>query len=164
MVLVGAYNALARYFERSVDMRLSSNALLELQWYLFSLVFLLGAPYALRRADHVRVDVLYAGLPKQGRYWIDLVGGIVLLVPFCVFGVWISYHFVADSWAENEMSHDPGGLARWPLKTVVPLAFALLCLQGFSEIIKRIALLRGVSPEQAGLDEPPDTTGQEEVA
>ena len=130
----------------------------------FSLVFLLGAPYALRRADHVRVDVLYAGLPKQGRYWIDLVGGIVLLVPFCVFGVWISYHFVADSWAENEMSNDPGGLARWPLKTVVPLAFALLCLQGLSEIIKRIALLRGVSPEQAGLDEPPETSGQEEVA
>lgn len=164
MVLVGAYNALARYFERSVDMRLSSNALLELQWYLFSLVFLLGAPYALRRSDHVRVDVLYAGLPNQGRYWIDLIGGLLLLVPFCVFAVGISFHFVADSWSENEMSNDPGGLPRWPLKTVVPAAFFLLLLQGVSEIIKRIAVLRGVSPEQAGLEEPAETAGQEEVA
>ena len=164
MVLVGAYNALARYIEHDVDLRLSSNALLELQWYLFSLVFLLGAPYALRRSDHVRVDVLYSGLPARGRHWIDLLGGVLLLIPFCVFAVWISFDFVADSWSEREMSNDPGGLPRWPLKAIVPLAFLLLLLQGLSEIIKRFAVLRGTPPRQAGLEEAPTPDEQEEVA
>lgn len=149
MVLVGAGNAVSRY-----AFALPSNALLELQWYLFSLAFLLGAPYALRRSDHVRVDVLSSGLPERGRWWLDLVGGLVLLIPFCAFTILISRDFVLDSWAERETSNDPGGLPRWPLKPFVPLAFLLLLLQGLAEVVRRIALLRGVPPAAAGLDAP----------
>lgn len=154
MVAIGAFNAIARYSQRYTELQLSSNAWLELQWYLFSLVFLLGAPWALRRGDHVRVDVLYGGLPERGRWWIDLVGGVVFLIPFCVFAIWISIDFVVDSWVEGEMSNDPGGLPRWPLKPVVPIAFGLILLQGISEICKRVALLRGATPEEVGLHEP----------
>lgn len=155
MVLLGAWNAIARYGQRDLGLSLSSNALLELQWYLFSLVFLLGAPYALRRGDHVRVDVLFAGLPPRGRWWIDFVGGLVLLVPFCAAALWLSLDFAAGSWAEGERSNDPGGLLRWPLKAVVPVAFGLLLLQGISEVVKRALLLRGATPGQVGLDEAP---------
>ena len=153
MVLVGAYNAVARYVERDMGLSLSSNAYLELQWYLFSLVFLLGAPYALRKGAHVRVDVLYGGHGVRGKAWIDLFGTILFLIPFCVFAIGISWEFVAESWAMREMSSDPGGLPRWVLKPVVPLAFALLALQGVSEAIKRVAVLAGhdvVVEEAAG--------------
>jgi TRAP-type mannitol/chloroaromatic compound transport system permease small subunit len=153
MVAIGAFNAVARYLERDLDLRLSSNSLLELQWYLFAVVFLLGAPYALRRDAHVRVDVIYSGHGRRARAWIDLVGALVFLVPFCAFAVYVSWGFVADSWIEREMSPDPGGLPRWILKPAVPIAFALLALQGFSEIIKRAAILRGRSPEAVGLEE-----------
>lgn len=155
MVLVGAFNAVARYFDRAVGGGLSSNAYVELQWYLFSLVFLLGAPYALRADAHVRVDVLYGRLGARGRAWIDLVGGVLLLVPFCVFALVASWPGVRDSWAVRETSPDPGGLARWPIKAAVLLAFALLLLQGLSEIAKRVAFLRGVPAERIGLTEPP---------
>ncbi len=154
MVLVGAYNAVARYMERGLGLQLSSNAYLELQWYLFSLVFLLGAPYALRADAHVRVDVLYGGHSQRGKAWVDLLGGVLLLIPFCLFAIWISWDFVMDSWRVREQSSDPGGLPRWPLKIVVPAAFALVALQGVSEVIKRIAILRGASAEEVGLTEP----------
>ncbi len=153
MVIIGAYNALARYAERSMGLQLSSNAYVESQWYLFSLVFLLGAPYTLRSDRHVRVDVLYGGHTTTAKAWIDLVGGLFFLLPFCAFGIWSSIDFVADSWATKEMSSDPGGLARYPLKSVLPLAFFLIGLQGISEIIKRIAILRGVPIQVVGLTE-----------
>ena len=155
MVLVGAYNAIARTVEHELQspVRLSSNALLELQWYLFGLAFLLGAPWALRRGDHVRVDVLYQGLGQRARLWIDLFGTMLLLIPFCACAVWLSFDFVVDSIAGNEWSNDPGGLPRWPIKPAIPLAFALLLLQGVSEAIKRIAALRGVaSPQELELE------------
>lgn len=146
MVLVGAYNALARWLEgEGIGIRLSSNALLELQWYLFGLVVLLGAPHALRLGDHVRVDLIQGGLPQRGRWWLDLAGGVLFLIPFCLGTVWLSLDFVADSWEQREISNDPGGLPRWPLKPVVPISFALLALQGASECIKRAALLRGIA-------------------
>ncbi len=154
MVLIGSFNALARYGERELGLALSSNAYVELQWYLFSLVFLLGAPLTLRRDGHVRVDVLYGGHSTRARAWIDLLGGLLLLLPFCIFAIWISWDFVADSWEQGEQSPDPGGLARWPLKAVVPIAFGLVALQGISEIIKRLGILRGLSPEEVGLEEP----------
>ncbi|MEM7202335.1 MAG: TRAP transporter small permease subunit [Planctomycetota bacterium] len=153
MVLIGAYNAIARFCQRSLGMNLSSNAYLEAQWYLFSVLFLLGAPYALRKGSHVRVDVLYAGHPLRGRAWTDLLGTLLLLLPFCGFAIWTSWDFVADSIAKREMSNDPGGLPRWPLKPIVPMAFLLLALQGISEAIKRVALLRGWSPAATRLDE-----------
>lgn len=156
MVLVGAYNAIARTLEHELatSIRLSSNALLELQWYLFGIAFLLGAPWALRKGDHVRVDVLYQGLGHRARLWIDLIGTVALLIPFCACAVWLSFGFVYDSIASNEWSNDPGGLPRWPIKPLIPLAFALLLLQGVSEAIKRAAALRGAgTPAELGLEE-----------
>ncbi len=154
MVLIGAYNAVARYLERDLGLQLSSNAYVELQWYLFSLVFLLGAPYTLRCDRHVRVDVLYGGHTPIAKAWIDLIGGILLLLPFCGFAIWASTDFVMDSWSQREVSSDPGGLARYPLKTLVPVAFFLVGMQGISEIIKRCAIIRGRDPESVGLNEP----------
>lgn len=153
MVLIGAYNAVVRYLGRFMGWSLSSNAYIELQWYLFSLVFLLGAAYALRRGAHVRVDVFYGRLPKRGKAWIDLVGAIVFLVPFSLFGLWVSWPSVRSSWAIREVSPDPGGLPRYPIKTMILVAFALLILQGVSEIVKQIAVLRGGLGEGAQSEE-----------
>lgn len=155
MVLLGAYNAVARYFDRAVGGGLSSNAYVELQWYLFSLVFLLGAPYALRADAHVRVDVLYGRLGPRGKAWIDLVGGLLFLIPFCVFALVVSWPTVRDSWAVREVSPDPGGLARYPIKAAVLVAFALILLQGVSETVKRAGRLMGIPEEELGIEEPP---------
>lgn len=156
MVLMGAWNALARYFDRAAGGGLSSNAFVEGQWYLFSLVFLLGAPHALRAGAHVRVDVLYGRFSERTRDWIDLVGGLLFTIPFCVFALWISWPAVHDSWVVREVSPDPGGLARWPIKAVIPLAFALLLAQAMSETIKRAARLAGRDVE---LGEPDGARG-----
>ena len=147
MVLIGAYNAIVRYLGRFMGWNLASNAYIELQWYLFSLVFLLGAAYTLRRGAHVRVDVLYGRLSERGKAWIDLVGSIVFLVPFSVFGLWVSWPSVKNSWAILEVSPDPGGLPRYPIKSMILVGFALLILQGISEIVKQIAVLRGRTGE-----------------
>ena len=136
MVLIGALNAIARYLGRFVGMNLSSNLYLELQWYLFSLVFLLGAGYTLREDAHVRVDVLYARLQARGRRWVNVLGAVLLLAPFCVFVLWVSWPSVANSWAIRELSPDPGGLPRYPIKAVIIVAFVLLLLQGASELVK----------------------------
>ena len=146
MVLIGAYNAVVRYLGRYIGGNLSSNAYLELQWYLFSLVFLLGASYALQRNVHVRVDLLYGRLSARGRAWIDLVGTLVLLLPFTLFTLWVSWPTVRSSWAVREVSSDPGGLARYPIKTVILVAFGLLALQGISLTIRQLATLRGEQP------------------
>jgi TRAP-type mannitol/chloroaromatic compound transport system permease small subunit len=143
MVLIGAGNAVARYLGRFVGMNLSSNAYLEAQWYLFSLVFLLGAAYTLQRDDHVRVDVLYSRLSRRGRAWIDTVGTVVFLIPFCLFCLWVSWPSIRNSWQVLEGSPDPGGLPRYPIKTVILIAFVLLILQGISILVDRIRLLRG---------------------
>jgi TRAP-type mannitol/chloroaromatic compound transport system permease small subunit len=161
MVLMGAFNALARYFDRAAGGGLSSNAWVEGQWYLFSLMFLLGAPYALRAGAHVRVDVFYGRLPARGRHWIDLLGGILFTIPFCVFALWISWPAVHESWVIREGSPDPGGLPRWPIKAVIPVAFALLLLQGLSETLKRAAILLGRSEDEVGLKELDDVRGTE---
>lgn len=162
MVAVGAFNAVARYFDRAAGGGLSSNAYVEAQWYLFSLVFLFGAPWALRSNAHVRVDVLYGRLPLRGKAWIDLLGGVLFLIPFCVFALVISWPTVRDSWSVREVSPDPGGLARYPIKAAVLVAFALLLLQGLSETVKRLAVLRGRSPEEVGLEEPSERAAESE--
>ena len=143
MVLIGAYNAVVRYLGGYLGRNLSSNAYLELQWYLFSLVFLLGASYTYRQGAHVRVDLIYGRLAERGRAWIDLIGTLVLMLPFTVFALWMSWPSVRNSWAVREVSPDPGGLARYPIKSVILLAFVLLVLQGLSQVIKQIAFLRG---------------------
>lgn len=143
MILLGAFNAVARYVGRFFGANLSFTAAIELQWYMFSLVFLLGAAYALRHDAHVRVDVLYGQLGPRPRAWIDVLGTILMLIPFSVFMLVVSYPSVLSSWRVREVSPDPGGLPRYPIKSVVLVAFVLLLLQGLSELIKQIAILRG---------------------
>lgn len=149
MITVGAYNALARYLGRFIGFNLSSNAYLELQQYLFSALFLLAGAAALSRDEHVRVDVLYGRLGKRARAWIDLVGTLVFLIPFCGLALWLSWPSVKSSWAILEGSPDPGGLPRYPLKSLVPLAFLLLLVQGVAQAIKYVAALRGLDERES---------------
>jgi TRAP-type mannitol/chloroaromatic compound transport system permease small subunit len=142
MVVIGAFNAVARYAGRWTGTNLSSNAYLELQWYLFSVVFLLGASYGLRHDAHVRVDVLYGRLGERGRALIDLVGTVVFLLPFSIFMLVASWPSVAASWRVKEISPDPGGLPRYPIKTLLLVAFLMLILQGAAEAWRRVAILR----------------------
>ena len=150
MILIGAYNALARYTGRWIGISLSSNAFLEMQWYLFSLVFLLGAAYTLKLDEHVRVDVLYTRLPKRSKLWVDLVGTIVLMVPFAIFCIWTTIPTVLNSWSIREVSPDPGGLPRYPIKMMILLAFGLLLLQGLAEVIRKVLLLRSALVSDGG--------------
>jgi TRAP-type mannitol/chloroaromatic compound transport system permease small subunit len=143
MVLIGAYNAIARYLGRYIGINLSSNAYIEAQWYLFSLLFLLSAAYALQQDAHVRVDVLFSRYPPRVRCWVNILGAALLLIPFCVFMLWVSWPVVMNSWNVREVSPDPGGLPRWPLKAMVPVCFLLLIVQGVSELIKETGHLRG---------------------
>jgi TRAP-type mannitol/chloroaromatic compound transport system permease small subunit len=142
MVLLGAGNAIFRYLGRFVGRSLSSNAWLELQWYLFSLIFLLGAAYGLQQDSHVRVDVLFARVSDRARTLINIAGSLLLLFPFCIFMLWSAWPVVRNSWTIHEVSPDPGGLPRYPLKAVILICFALLALQGISELIKDIDKLR----------------------
>lgn len=146
-VLVSAGNALFRY-----GFNKSSNAWLEIQWYLFALVFLLGAGYALKHNAHVRIDILYGRFSPRVQAWIDLIGSLLFLLPMAGLVAWLGGSMFADSYAIGEMSPDAGGLSRWPIKLVIPVGFALLALQGVSEAIKRVAFLQGkgeLSHEQA---------------
>ncbi|MEM9290169.1 MAG: TRAP transporter small permease subunit [Acidobacteriota bacterium] len=157
MVLLGAFNAVARYAGRSLGRDLSSNGYLEAQWYLFSAIFLLAAAYGLRRNAHVRVDVLYGRLSSRWRHWIDLVGSLLLLLPFCLFAIWSSWPSLLASWRILEQSPDPGGLPRYPLWALIPIAFAMLALQGFAEVIRNLAALRGIELKSNG----PESNGPE---
>lgn len=146
MILIGVYNATVRYLGGFFDANLSSNAYLELQWYLFGAIFMLGAAYTLQRDGHVRVDVLQSRLSPKAKAWIDLVGIVVFMIPFCVMVFWLSLPWVMNSWHLLETSPNPGGLPRYPIKTVVPVAFVLLLLQGVSQLIKAVAVIRGIRP------------------
>jgi TRAP-type mannitol/chloroaromatic compound transport system permease small subunit len=138
VTLISAANALMRY-----GFGMSSNAWLEIQWYLFGAIFLLAAGYTLKHNGHVRVDVLYGRWPPRVRAWIDLLGAALFLLPLCVLMVWLSWHGFIESFQRGELSSDAGGLIRWPVRLLIPLGFALLGLQGVSELIKRVAFLRG---------------------
>ena len=152
MVIVGAFNAIARYVGRYTVLSLSSNAYLELQWYLFSLIFLMGAAYGLNHDYHVRVDVLYARLGRRARAWIDLIGSTLFLAPFAFVMLWVSWGPVANSWAILETSPDPGGLPRYPIKTVILVSFFLLLLQAMSQIVKNVATLTEPTGGPSGAD------------
>ena len=141
-VVVSAGNAVVRY---TFDM--SSNAWLELQWYLFSAVFLLAAGYTLLHNEHVRIDVLYGHLSPRMRAWIDLLGSVSFLLPMALIIMVLSWPIVVESIERNEYSSDAGGLLRWPVKILIPIGFFLLVLQGVSEIIKRIGFLLGQIPD-----------------
>jgi len=142
MILLGAFNAVARYGGRFIGVNLSSNLYLELQWYLFSFLFLLGGAWGLREDTHVRVDVVYARFSSRMKGWVNLIGYVFLLVPFCVFSFVATLPAVRNSWAVREGSPDPGGLPRYHLKTFILVCFALLLVQAVSEIIKSVRAIR----------------------
>ncbi|MDT8367618.1 MAG: TRAP transporter small permease subunit [Longimicrobiales bacterium] len=142
MVVIGAWNALARWATRHLGVGLASNALNELQWYLFSIVFLLGAAWALREDAHVRVDVLRERLTHRARAWVDLLGSVLFLLPFSALMIWVSIPTVRNSWRILETSPDPNGLPRYPIKTLLIVAFVLLFLQGSAEAIRAIRRIR----------------------
>lgn len=148
-VLISAGNAVARKL-----FNLSSNAFLEVQWYLFSAVFLLGAGYTLLRNEHVRIDVFYQRLSPRARAWIDIFGSVFFLLPIVVVIFWLSWPMFLESFVRQEVSVNAGGLLRWPVKLLIPVGFLLLCLQGLSELIKRIAFLRGLTPEPGARTKP----------
>lgn len=147
MILIGAYNAIVRYLGRYLGTNLSSNVYLELQWYLFSVVFLMGAAWTLREDAHVRVDVLYDRLSPKTRRRIDIFGALVLLLPFCAFCLWVSVPSIRNSWAILEGSPDPGGLPRYPIKTIILVCFVFLALQGIAQLIKDFS---GADEEEDG--------------
>jgi TRAP-type mannitol/chloroaromatic compound transport system permease small subunit len=141
-VLVSAANATSRY-----ALNMASNAWLELQWYLFAAVFLLCAGYTLLHNEHIRIDVVSGQLSRRAQMWIDVFGLLVFLLPMSLFIMWLSWPIFMNAWTSGEISGSAGGLIRWPARLLVPLGFALLSLQGLSELIKRIAYLRGLIPD-----------------
>jgi len=137
--VVSATNAVLRY---GLDM--SNNWPLELQWYLFAAAVMLGASYTLKRNEHVRVDLIYSYVSDRTRIWIDLFGLILFLMPACLLFAWLSWTTLFyPSWLVSEHSLNSGGLPRYPIKFIVPFGFFMLSLQGLSEIIKRIGMLKG---------------------
>jgi TRAP-type mannitol/chloroaromatic compound transport system permease small subunit len=140
-VIVCTGNALARY-----TLSMASNAWLELQWYFNSAVFLLIGGYALRLNEHVRIDVINSHLPPRVQAWIDIVGGLFMLLPAMSIIAWYSWPTLVVSYEIQEYSSDAGGLIRWPVRLLIPVAFTLVALQGISEVIKRAAFLKGLIP------------------
>lgn len=136
--LISAANAMSRY---AFD--ISSNAWLEVQWYLFAAIVMFGASYTLRMNEHVRVDILYTHLSDRGKMWLDLLGTALFLVPSMLVIAYLSWPFFMQSWTAREISGNAGGLIRYPVKFLVPVGFLLVALQGISEIIKRAAALHG---------------------
>ena len=134
--LISACNAFSRYAFSA-----SSNAWLEIQWYLFAGMVMLGGPYVLKINEHVRVDLIYSMMSERTRLWIDLLGAILFLLPMCIIMVYFTWPWFVESWRIGEGSMNAGGLIRWPVKLVLPVGFVLLALQGVSEIIKRIQAL-----------------------
>ncbi len=137
--VVSAGNAMVRYAYDT-----SSNAWLEIQWYMFAVIVMFGASYTLKRNEHVRVDIVYMMLNERQQIWVDIIGIILFLMPACILLGWLSWPFFLQAYAVDEHSSNAGGLLRWPIKLVMPVGFALLALQGLSELIKRIAALEGL--------------------
>jgi TRAP-type mannitol/chloroaromatic compound transport system permease small subunit len=142
MVLISAANAVVRKV-----FNYSSNGLLEIQWYLFSAIFLLLAGYTLLRNEHVRIDVIAGRLSKRAQTWIDILGTLFFLLPMSILLMWLSWPIFVDTLERHEISTNAGGLIIWPARLLVPIGFALLVLQGISELIKRIAFLQGLIPD-----------------
>lgn len=141
-ILISAINAAMRK-----AFSISSNAWLEAQWFLFSGAFLLAAAYTLLSNEHVKVDLLYSNLSRRKQLWIEVLGTIFFLFPFCLVTIYLSWPIVMAKMASGEVSNNTGGLVQWPAWMLIPIGFALLALQGLSELIKRIAILRGDIPD-----------------
>ena len=147
--LISAGNAGSRYL-----FSLSSNAWLEIQWYMFSGIFLLGAAHTLKCNEHVRVDLVYAHVSSRTRLWIDVFGIVFFLLPATIILIDMTWPFFLDSWLRDEQSNNAGGLLRWPVKLLLPAGFVFLTAQGISELIKRIAALAGMIELETKYDRP----------
>ena len=145
---ISAGNAIVRY-----GLSTSSNAWLEVQWYLFAATVMLGGAYTLYRNEHVRVDILFASYSPRTKLWVDVFGFVFFMLPAVLLLAWMTWPFFLDSFMRDEGSPNAGGLLRWPVKLLMPVGFVLLALQGISELIKRIALLRGVGLEPEAVAE-----------
>jgi TRAP-type mannitol/chloroaromatic compound transport system permease small subunit len=156
-VLISAANATVR---KLFDY--SSNSYLEIQWYLFSAVFLVGAGYTLLRNEHVRIDIISSRLSARARNWIDVIGLVFFLFPMCFIVMWLSWPLLEDSYVRHEVSSNAGGLIIWPARLLVPVGFYLLILQGASELIKRCAFLAGRIPDP--LEKHAGKSAEEELA
>lgn len=147
-VLISAGNAVSRYL-----LNISSNAWLEIQWYLFSAVFLLCAGYTLLKNEHIRIDIVVGRFSPRVLAWIDIFGTIFFLLPMALMIMWLSWPIFINSFVSQEYSGDAGGLIRWPAKLLIPVGFFLLAVQGVSELIKRVAFLMGLI-DYPGADSP----------
>lgn len=143
-VVVGFTNVVLRYTGQLAGVRLTNNGLIEAQWYLYSLIFLFGFGYILKHQVNVRVDFWFANQPRRRKAWIDIIGHTISLIPFCLIAIWVSVPQVRTSWALNEQSPDPSGLPRAPIKTMIIVAFVLLLVQAIAEMVKLVAVLRGL--------------------
>ena len=155
--VISALNAVVRK-----AFNFSSNAYLEVQWYLFAWSFLIAAGYTLLHREHVRIDVLNSRLPKRAQVWIDIIGFAFFLTPLCIVVLYLGILMLISQFQSGEVSPNAGGLVRWPVWLALPLGFGLLLLQGWSELIKRIAFLRGVGPDPMG--RLTDKSAEEELA
>ncbi len=154
---ISAANAIVR---KAFDT--SSNAFLEVQWYLFAWSFLIAAGYTLLHREHVRIDVVNSRLSKKAQVWIDIIGFAFFLTPLCLTILWLSMPVVIQMYQSGEVSGNPGGLIRWPVWAAIPVGISLLLLQGISELIKRIAFLTGDGPDPMG--KITDKSAEEELA
>ena len=154
-VLISAANAIVRK-----AFSIGSNSLLEIQWYLFAAVFMLGGGYAFLRNVHVRIDFVSSKLSKRTNTIIDILGIVIFLIPLCLILINLSWPLFVSTWTSGEMSSNAGGLIRWPVMMLIPLGFGLLLLQAFSELTKRFAYLKGLIPEPFSVD---GTKSDEEI-
>ena len=155
--VISAVNAVVRK-----AFNVSSNAYLEVQWYLFAATFLLCAAYTLLHGEHVKIDVIYTHFSKRTQTWIDVFGFTFFLMPFCLAILWYGIPFFLKGYASGEMSSNAGGLIRWPVYAMIPLGFGLLLLQCWSEIIKRLAFLQGLIEDPT--HKKVEMTAEEELA
>lgn len=157
VTLISTGNAIMRY-----TINYSSNAFLEIQWYLFAVIFLFGAGYTLKKNEHVRIDLIAGKFSKRGQAMIDIFGIIFFLMPMAIAIMWMSWPIFLLALKTNEMSSNAGGLILWPARLMVPVGFFLLVMQGFSELIKRIGFLQGLCPDPT--EKPHTLTPEEELA
>ena len=157
VTLISCGNAIMRY-----TINYSSNAFLEIQWYLFAVIFLFGAGYTLKKNEHVRIDLIAGKFSKRGQAMIDIFGIIFFLMPMAIAIMWMSWPIFLLALKTNEMSSNAGGLILWPARLMVPVGFFLLVMQGISELIKKVGFLQGLCPDPT--DKPHTPTPEEELA
>ncbi|MES2245302.1 MAG: TRAP transporter small permease subunit [Pseudomonadota bacterium] len=155
--VISAVNAVIRKV-----FNMSSNAYLEVQWYFFAASFLLAAGYTLLQGEHVKIDVVSSKLSKRGQIWVDIIGFSVFLTPVCLTILYYGIPFFLQGYRSGEVSANAGGLIRWPVYAMIPLGFTLLMLQGWSELIKRIAFLKGLIEDPTA--KKVEKTAEEELA